>query len=481
MVQKKNKGRLFAIIIFGITSTLYILSQPCPSYYNWLCLIPLTYTIVNIAFGFIYSDKSIFNIFATMFNGIMFLRAVIMPVLLAAGGYVTSKTVNIEINMPRAILLFCYEMFFEYIAVKIMTTNRPLLLDDDVEGKIDLSHNYFSVIALLSVGCLLCLALAPMAVGYYRTIFGITDFEYTGFDSRDLISEYATSLPRKFGLITFRYFANVLRVVLPGIIIIVLRRKNVSKNTARIVTVLCIFVADFLLVDDTIATSLVNALITLLFYNKMFSNPKRLIYYFLYAMLGIIAYFTLRITLTNAMSNNVGVGIVTRISNILQAYFCGINNISAGLNLYTSSLFETYKYAIYEVLKGIPYASTIFGLDSTNIATLFNSVNHCTGQIVPTLASGTLYLTWLFAPLYCVLFLYISYKSTWSTQTSQKPLGILASITISVYAMMGISMYSPEATWAFIFCIGVPIKILSILFEKDRFDKRAKRYKINVL
>lgn len=467
---KTNKTRMFGAVILGLIASIYIFSRNCPTYYNLLFLMPLSYSIINLFFGFIHADNNMFNTFGIMFNGIMALRAVVMPVMLAAGGFVTSKTINVEINMPWAILLFCYEMLFEYITVFFLTNKNPFSIKAESDTDFDTSSRYIAVVLVLAAGLLFCFALAPMSIGYYRTVFGITDFEFTGFDSRDLISQYATSLPRKFGLITFRYFANVTRLVLPGIILIILKRKNASKGLARFIVVICIFVANFLIMDDTIATSLVNSLITLLFYNKLFSNPKKLMSYFIYALIGVMAYFGLRIFLTSSLGQNSSMSIITRISNIFQAYFCGITNISAGLNMHTTFFGETYKYAIYEILKGIPYATTIFGLDSTNISTLFNSVNNCTGQIVPVISSGTLYFTWLFAPLYSCLFVFISYKAAKSIQDNRQPLNALGSIAISVYALMGVSMYSPEATWSFIFCIGLPIKLLSRVFEKKRIN-----------
>lgn len=465
-----NKTRMFGAIIFGVIASIYVLSRNCPTYYNLLFLIPLAYSVINLLFGFVHANNNMFNTFGIMFNGIMVLRAVVMPVMLAAGGFVTSKTINVETNMPLAILLFCYEMLFEYTIVFFLTNRTPFSIKAESDTDFDTSSRYIVVILVLFVGLLFCFVLAPMSIGYYRTVFGITDFEFTGFDSRDLISQYATSLPRKFGLVTFRYFANVTRLVLPGIILIRLKGKNVSKCLARFVVVTCIFVANFLVMDDTIATSLVNSLIILLFYNKLFSNPKKLTSYFVYTLIGVMAYFGLRISLTSSLGYNSSMNIITRISNIFQAYFCGITNISAGLNMYTTSFRETYKYAIYEVLKGMPYASTIFGLDSTNISTLFNSVNNCTGQIVPAISSGTLYFTWLFAPLYSCLFVLISYKAAKSIQDNRQPLNALGSIAISVYALMGVSMYSPEATWSFVFCIGFPIKLLSRVFEKNRIN-----------
>jgi hypothetical protein len=466
MIFKTNVQRILGTTILGAISSIFILSQKCPQYYNLLFLIPLTYAVINIIFGFMHSNSNTFNVFGIMFNGIMLLRTVIMPVLLAAGGYATSKTVNIDTNMPLAILLFCYEIIFEHIVVFFFLNKNPLSIKKTEETSIKMSNKYYKIVILLAIGLIFCFVLAPMSVGYYRTVFGINDYEFTGFDSRNLIMQYATSLPRKFGLVTFRYFANVSRLVIPAIILIEMKKRNVSKPIVRIVTISCIFIANFLLMDDTIATSLVNSLIMLLFYNKLFSSPKKIIKYFIFALSGVMAYFALRISLTSTMANNIGVSTTTRISNIFQAYFCGITNIAAGLNLHTTSFMETYKYAIYEILKGIPYASTIFRLDSTNISNLFNAVNHCTGQIVPAISSGTLYFGWIFAPILCCIFIYISLKSAKNIQNNKKPLNILGSIAISVYALMGISMYSIEATCSFIFCIGIPIKVLSILFEK---------------
>ncbi len=161
-----------------------------------------------------------------------------------------------------------------------------------------------------------------------------------------------------------------------------------------------IFAADFLLVDDTIASSLINALITVSLFSELFGRPRELPKYFFVSFLGVAVYFAIRMLLTKNEPGHMGEGIFTRISNTAQAYFCGINNIAAGFNLKAHSVSETIKYAVYEVLKGIPYATTIFGLDSTNISTAFNDINGTVGQIEPTISSGLLYFGPVLAPIY---------------------------------------------------------------------------------
>ena len=447
----------------GIAACIYLLSQQCPSYYNLLPIIPLTYGILNFLFVVVVSERSLSSVVGIMFNGVMLFRAVVMPILLQLGDYTTSLTVNIEQNMPIAILLFSYEMICEYVLLIIMFKRHSNKYGKAIIQEIKPNYRYGRLVGLLIVVLAVCFILAPMAVTYYRTIFGITEYEYTGFDSRTIISTYATNFFSKFGLVTFRYIVNISRLVIPAIIISIMKKRNVREKYAFIVTLASVFVFDMLLVDDTIATSIVNALITIIFYNRLYSDPKRTKIYFVYAFVAVVAYFALRLTLTSGGS--LYTNIFTKISNIAQAYFLGTRNIAAGLNLTTEG-WDTLKYMVYEFLKGVPYATTIFGLDSTNISTLFNNANNWVGQIVPAISSGSLYFGKIFAPIYPLLFLYISFKASRDVEIKEKPLYVLSSITISVYALMGTSMYSPEATWSFLFCIGIPIKLLSNLFEK---------------
>lgn len=467
MIYKTNLYKIFTVISLGLTTFIFLIFIDKPQYYSLIPIIPLSYVILNLIFPFTLNNNFMHNVFGVMFNGIMMLRAILMPIMLGLGGFVSSKTLNIQINMPLAIMIFTYEMIFEYILVFILFRKKNRHNSAILEKRVNVHINYNRMVLLILIGIIICYILAPMATQYYRTIFGITDFSYTGFDSRVIIDTYATNLFRKFGLVTFRYIANIARLVFPAVIIVFLKKNNVHKKYARIITIILIFISSFLLVDDTIATSLVNSLILIIFYNKLYSNPKNILKYFIFAAFAAISYFLLRISLTSDLSGNSGVSIITRISNILQAYFSGINNVSAGFNLVVNDTLLLFKYGIYEFLKGIPYATTIFGLDSTNISTLYNQINGTTGQIIPTLSSSSLYFGNLLSPIYGLLFVYISFISSNDVDINTKPLRNLSSISISIYALIGISMYSPEATWAFIFSIGIGIRFLSYLFENN--------------
>lgn len=460
-VRKTN----IAMAFVGFITAIYLLSDTCPSYYVLLPLIPFAYGILNLMCSVAWKEDTVNSVFGVMFNGLMLLRAVLMPLLLKLGEYETVLQVNIESNMPKAIFLFMHEMLCEYILLSYIYRKKSGRNYDEYSVEISDDYRYGFLVFILIVGLGVCLLLAPSAVTFYRTIFGITDYEYTGFDSHSVFNQNATNLVTKFGLVTFRYIASVCRLVFPALILYKLKKRCAKKTTAFIATLLMIFVFDMLLVDDTIATSIVNSLITLLYYNRLFSSPKKIKQYFVYAAACVAAYFALRLSLTSSMSHYSNM--FTRISNITQAYFLGTRNIAAGFNLYADSLFDSIKYMAYELLRGVPYASTVFRLDSTSISTLFNTANNCTGQIVPVISSGSLYFTPFLAPIYPMLFLYISYKNGLKVDIIGKPLSVLGSIVISVYALMGISMYSAEATWAFIITVGLAIKLLSYLFERD--------------
>ncbi|MDO5547854.1 MAG: hypothetical protein Q4F79_05130 [Eubacteriales bacterium] len=464
MVQLNVQKTNIAVALLGFITSIILISEDCPSYYVLLPLIPFVYGGLNLVCGVVWKKAAVASIFGIMFNGMMFLRAVVMPLLLMLGDYETVLRVNIDSNMPKAILLFSYEMICEYLLYEYIYKDIRDEFYDKYSVDVSNEYRYGFMVVFLIAGLIGCLILAPSAVTFYRTIFGITDYEYTGFDSHSVFTQYATSLIAKFGLVTFRYFAGVCRLVFPALILYRMKKRNANRIVAFVVTIILIFVFDLLLVDDTIATSIVNALITLVYYNRLFSSPKQLNRYFVYAALGVASYFELRLSLTASMSHYTNM--FTRISNITQAYFLGTRNIAAGFNLYADSIFGAMKYMIYELLRGIPYASTIFGLDNTSVSTLFNSVNNCTGQIVPVISSGNLYFSFLFAPLYPMLFLLISYKNSVKVDVIEKPLSVLGSITICVYTLMGISMYSAEATWAFTITVGLAIKLLSFLFER---------------
>lgn len=464
-----NRDRLIlwsTFVFVGFITTIILLFFHTPEYFSLLPIIPLTYTLLYLLFPFILSKSFFSGIFGIMYTFILFLRAIVMPLLLAIGGFVSTKPLNIENNMPIAILLFAYELVVEFIVISIMFKNNQNSLSIAKKHEIQ-QFNYTNLVILVLATLAVTFVLAPNAIHYYRTIFGITNLSYTGFNSNEIITASATTVLSKFGIVTFRYIANVARIIIPALFILSFKKHSINKSVALLLTIILIFIFNFLIVDDTIASSLVNATVLIIFYNKYYGNSKEVLRYFVYVGILAILYFYLRISLTSEYSSNLGVSTITRFSNYFQAYFSGLNNISAGLNINIVSFGEKLKYAIYEVLKGIPYAHTIFGLDSTNISNLFNSVNSTTGQIIPSIISGTIYFGPIFGPLYTILFVFIAYKFGLDIKNNKKPLRTLSSIAICIYALMGISMYSPEATWAFIFTIGVAIRLLSFIFERN--------------
>lgn len=458
----KINGMNIVAAVIGFVSAVLLLFGNSPEFYSLLPIIPIVYGILNLCLGVVWHRDTMLSVFGIMFNGLMLLRTVVMPLLLMLGEYETVISVNIEQNMPRAICLLSYEITCEYLLFVVIYRRRSSANRYSVEISSD--YHYGFMVPMLIIGLLACIILAPASLTFYRTIFGITDYEYTGFDSHSVFNQYATGFLSKLGLVTFRYIASVCRLVFPALILYKLKVAHTRKGIALVITFLLIFVFDLLLVDDTIATSIVNALITLLLYNRMFGKPQSISKYFIYSALCVSGYFALRLSLTSSMSHYRNIFI--RVSNMVQAYFLGTRNIAAGFNLYVDSLFDALKFMAYEFLRGVPYAGTIFGLDNTSISTLFNSVNHCTGQIVPVVSSGCLYFSPLFAPIYPMLFVYISYRSSLKVDKSDKPLMTLSSITVCVYALMGTSMYSAEATWAFIITVGLLIRLLSIVFER---------------
>lgn len=460
MKTKTRIPRWLLLICLGTLSGVFILAAESTNELRLLCLIPFVYSFMTFICIHVSSEVAMNNISGIIFNGVMFLRAVVMPLLMVASG----SRIRNSTHMEAAILLFAYEIIVEFLIVGLFFwKNKPRDEAERIDFAYD-SNKYGKVVLFFLIGAAFCLILSPMAIGYYRTIFGLTDFEYTGFDSRSITQLYATSFLRKLGLVTFRYLMNVIRVIIPSIIVLKAHKRKMSNASQIALALISVFVFNFLIVDDTIATSLFNALIVSIFYRIIHGkSTKGIIRYSAITFAGVLVYFFIRFSFSTSASSP-----VYRVSSTAQAYFGGLENISAGLEMSEANFEMRFKYGLYEILRGIPYASTIFGLDNTNISSLFNRAGGTTGQIIPTICSSRLYFGYILSPLYTILFLSISLLESKRVETETKPLRLLSSIIICVYSLMGISVYSPEITWTAIICVGLVTRLISTLFEKKR-------------
>lgn len=466
MLKTSIKMSIKELFMWGIVEVIAAISTTiiidiANKEFRWLFLLPLSYCVLNVLFIRIFSNKALDSFVIVLIHGFYFIRIVLAPLLFALSG--CHIRFGNETNATSAILLMIYEMMAVYIAVLVCSVNisktvlKELTITDRIYNRCKMT---LLVIVLVLMGLLV---LNPNSILLYRSGLDFFDYSFTGFTSTDIIRQYSDSFIRKFGIVTFRYVFNIFRVITPCIVATMMKQKQKGNKRIVSVTIILIMVFDFLIMDDTLAYSLCFTLIDLVFLSRLLDN-KKILNSSLFIAAGLVAFFFLArfflsqtVFITEGKSTNP----FRYISEVLEAYFSGVTNIGASLNMEASDIFERWKYLIYEFLRGIPYASTIFGLDDTSLGIYFNAVNGSTGQIVPLLGASKFYFGYAFAPVLSCFLVAIGLKAYRNYIGCSNPLQAISLIAISLYSILGISMYSLEIVCVGFFCIAMPIFVLA--------------------
>lgn len=433
--------------------------------YRWLFLLPLSYCILNVLFVRIFSNRVFDSFTIALIHGFYFIRIVLAPLVFAMSGF--DFPFENKANATSSIILMIYEMLMVYIVVLVWSIRISKTVSKEIIITNMLYKRCKIILLCIAIALMGLLVLNPNSVLLYRSGLGFFDYEFTGFTSTEIIRQYSGSIVSKFGIVTFRYVFNISRVIIPCIIAMMMKYKQRKERRIVFVTLAAIFIFDFLIMDDTLAYSICYSLITLVFLSRLLDN-KKIFNNALFIAAGLVVlFFVARFFLSQAVFEREGTSTnpVEYISGILQSYFSGITNIGASLNMDSSSIFERGKYFIYEILRGVPYASTLFGLDDTSLGVFFNTVNGSVGQIVPLLGSSKFYFGYIFAPVLSCVLVAIGLKANRNLVKYSDPFQAISLITISLYATLGISMYSLEIVCVGFFCIALPIFILGKIIK----------------
>lgn len=469
MIELRQFSLSIALSLCAFCVSFYLIYD---NTFNLLFLIPLTYGIINILCIRLFC-KDIFKEFIMLIiHGMMFLRMVISPLLFSISNNNNLVMINL-VNYEKAVILILYEMICIYFILFLYNYFRyeketNIYMIDVVSYK---NKALWAIVIILSL-LGFCLLICPNAINLYRTCFDFFTYEFTGFDSRKIINSYSGSTASKFGIVTFRYIFNIARIIVPCMILVLLKNKGVRKQFCIMISIIFVILLNIIIMDDTLAYSVCYSLIVLVFISKVYQDEKVIFVALEIALILTVLFFVFRFML---QSSKYGFyehrsSTIVYVSGVLQAYFSGIRNIAAGFNIDPTSFFMQMKYFIYEILRGIPYASTIFHLDDTSFGTFFNEANNSMGQIVPTLSASYYYFGWLLAPLLSCVLVGTGLVFNRKTKTETNPLKLVSEITIVLYSVLGISMYSLEITCVGFFSLAMPIYILGYFLEHVKIN-----------
>ncbi|MEY8483750.1 hypothetical protein AALD74_18150 [Lachnospiraceae bacterium 48-21] len=453
-INNSASGNIFqsVLIIVSIFSSLIMFLFGAPQNgYDLLPVLPLSYTLLAI-FSKNCWRRIPQNFGITILYSLEFIRLVISPLLVYASGYYCVITYQATNNNGRGILLLFYEAICIGLALRCKTNYK-----NNEHYNIDNTHSnnrmntWMLVIVLLSI---FIGVMAPEIFSGYRTIAGLfTDIMYTSIEGIQTTSAHLTSRTGKFLVVTGNYVFKVVRILLPAYVLVVLRNRLAKRYK-----IICyiVILSPFLFVDGTIARSIYYTIFLLILYYQLYGKDiRKMTVPIVLSAIFVVIYFVTRFYVSG------GIGALNYFANKSIDYFAGANIVGGVFNL-PSDLEYRFRYYLYDLLRIVPYANTLFGLNSSDyLQSFFNLNNHVTGgQIPPTIGMSSYYLGIILAPLYSVIFARMCKKYGEKSIRTNNPYFRLIYTYITFITALGICMYSIDITLITLSQVILPIYII---------------------
>lgn len=386
---------------------------------------------------------------------LQFIRLVVTPIFLVLGGYHEVITYKASENTPLASVLMLYETLWIMLALKIKTKLNIPFVHGIMERKFNRRMS-FLMLLIMAITAGICFS-APEILQNYRTIAGVfTEADYTSVEQSFIVEAYATGFFKKLMLVSANYILKVVRILVPTYLLV---WSYVKFGKKLRILMLLVVISPFLFVDGAIARSIYFTLFLLLTYDYLFQmNKKKLYAPAILAGIMVVVYFGARYMV---ISNTIT--LTDYISDKLVDYFAGANIVAASFNLPTG-LFTRFHYFIGDILRAIPFANTLFGLDSGDTSAIFFNAQNMTGGAIPTtIGMGAYYFGVFLAPVYSFIFALLCKNYGRKYLYAKNPYYRLVYLYISFICALGITMYNIEITLATLVQVIFPIYIVTRL------------------
>lgn len=443
MTQRKFNAQnipLFVLLIVAsFAATFVMVAKNVSEVFRWLPVMPAVFALCMF-FGIVISDRVLNNLGILFVIAMLFVKMVLSPMLIILGNYNIAMFPNSINNINKSIILMCYECIVLFTAMWIYVYKHPRQSIFEIKQSTlqswKLSKAYIVIILILILIAIACIMIVPqIGTSLFRTIFQITDPNFSSLEFTYIVRKYGTTFVKKLACVVGNDIILILKLLVPGTLMVLTKQMKKGK-VAQFISFCCIGLP-LLMIDGAIARSLYYCLVLFWFHAYLYwkFNYTRLILALVIAGLAVFAYWVIRFNV-----NNPGGDMYAYFSNIISAYFSGVNIVSGVFNMDRSLLIRA-QYFFYDYLKAIPFGNTLFGLDLTDTAIYFNECNGSTGQIAPTIGLGYYYFGWILSPLYSVLFCVIGMYCSDKVRTAKNPIIALASLLTIVYMALGIGMY----------------------------------------
>lgn len=468
MNKSKSNPMLFMLVITILcigSFFIVFLKTDFSRGYSLLPLMPIIYLLLILSFSKLVNCVPE-NMGATFIIGFEAIRMVISPALIVLSDYQITIGLNAEKNAPKAIILMIYECIVVFVVMGVASLKFRRNVNDTTSrvnpGKFKTTIIIILIIAIASI------AISPQILNGYRTIFSVSDENYTTVEMSNIINENSVGFVSRFTMIISNNFLLILRILIPAMIIIQLSKKAKTLKYSTIVAL-----SPFLIVDGTIGRSLYFS-VTLFYLIYFLYDSAKVAKLLKYAIVSAVAFLCVYWSIRYKVANS-SYTIYEYINKILSTYFCGVNMVSGSLNLSADSS-EKAMLIIADIAKSIPFGNTLFKMQSVDyFQQYFCKVNNTYGMIPPVIGTGNFYFGFLLAPIYSAAFTYVSIVQGERAVVVTDPFKKTQHLIAALFFAMSFNMYSVQNTFALLFFVLIPIAIVNRIAIDNNDNEEYKR------
>lgn len=388
-------GIVLIVILTSIFVSISILINKNNLNYNYISLIPIFFSLCSVIFFNVY--RYIFKRWSiTVILCIHYFRCIILPYIMLKGGFdAIFDTNNIsEDNIVLAVFLVLYELFFVFLAMSL--SNSKKMKDREKNGYS--SFKTSRVVKILLLAAILFVLLIIIIQPLYKSYFS---FFITGDEEKAIFNSIAFhNLTTTTSGVIYAFFSSavyLLQLLLPILLIKKIYFSIGISDSSKGAIYSLIIVGFFSLImtpDKSMSIMVAFALILMLY--ELYTKTINKLLPLLLSIMGSLTFVGLYLKARLESSGNP----FNELSQILNAYFGGINNVAVGIRM--SNLHPEKFTLINDFLSSIPYVSYFF-TELITAPKLFNTAIYSGGeridQIVPLISQSYLNFGFILAPL----------------------------------------------------------------------------------
>jgi len=387
---------------------------------------------------------------------------------------------NIEQNTTPAIFLMLYEMIAVYFIIALLccfskartrakaknTTHIQYVCNVKTvqkkniilpkKAKITIGVSFVLVNLILLFIAITAFIAVPAFSQMYRPIWDIQrvlrPYHYTqGLNSRQQVIVVAGF-----------YSMNIIRLTIPAIFCLIYKKYIKNSLLAVVASILSISLI-LLFVDATVARVLIYALVLFIFIAYLYPTIKTKLYIFAgsVAFLLIGTFFVVRF-FVSPIDN-----LFDYFSATTNAYFSGVNTVSAVFNMPTRSSNQTINFIAIDVFQSFPRMLFPFAAERQSFASVYNDYNQhgvwFGQQIPPTIGIGFHYFGAIFAPIISMACTFVAVRFGERVERIRNPIYKLATFYAIVIFCLAIAIYNISIILPFVVAVLLPIMIMSKL------------------